>query len=147
MSWEGPERWRGAFFVAAPERSETMECAVAIQVLPIDATCDEEVCRIVDEVIAYLETLPVSLFVGPFETTIEGDYDTCLDALKECQLVAARAGARKVMTYAKVDYRPEGDLLTTERKVGKYAEVNAASGLAEAPSSRPASLAAAKAVA
>lgn len=106
-----------------------MECAVAVQVLPIDAADDDEVCRIVDEVIAYLETLPVKLFVGPFETTIEGDYDTCLDALKECQLIAVRAGSEKVMTYAKIDYRPEGDLLTTERKVGKYADTNAASGL------------------
>lgn len=115
-----------------------MECAVAIQVLPIDAANDDEVCRIVDEVIAYLERLPVKLFVGPFETTIEGDYDTCLDALKECQLVAARAGSGKVMAYAKIDYRPEGDLLTTERKVGKYAGVNASSGMADA-SGAPAS--------
>lgn len=106
-----------------------MECAVAIQVLPMDAADDDEVCRVVDEVIAYLQTLPVKLFVGPFETTIEGDYDTCLDALKQCQLVAVRAGSDKVMTYAKIDYRPAGDLLTTERKVGKYAEANAASGL------------------
>lgn len=108
-----------------------MECAVAIQVLPVDAADDEEVCRIVDEVIAYLETQPVKIFVGPFETTIEGDYDTCLEALKRCQLVAAQAGSGKVMTYAKIDYRPAGDLLTTERKVGKYSQVNAQSGLGE----------------
>ena len=108
-----------------------MECAVAIQVLPMDAAGDDEVCRIVDEVIAHLMTLPVKLFVGPFETTIEGDYDTCLDALKECQLIAARAGSEKVMTYAKIDYRPAGDLLTTQRKVGKYSGAKARSGLGE----------------
>ena len=108
-----------------------MECAVAVQVLPIDAADDDEVCRIVDEVIAYLMTLPVKLFVGPFETTIEGDYETCMEALKQCQLVAARAGSDKVMTYAKIDYRPQGDLLTTQRKVGKYSEANAQSGLGE----------------
>ncbi len=106
-----------------------MECAVAIQVLPVDAPDDDEVCRVVDEVIAYLQTQPVKVFVGPFETAIEGDYDTCMDALREAQLVAMRAGSRKIMTYAKIDYRPEGDLLTTERKVGKYAEANASSGL------------------
>ena len=108
-----------------------MECAVAIQVLPMDAADDEEVCRVVDEVIAYLMEQPVKLFVGPFETTIEGDYDTCLDALKQCQLVAARAGCDKVMTYAKIDYRPQGDLLTTKRKVGKYSDANAHSGLSD----------------
>lgn len=108
-----------------------MECAVAIQVLPMDAVNDEEVCRIVDEVIAYLQTLPVKVFVGPFETTIEGDYDTCLDALKQAQLIAVQAGSEKVCTYAKIEYKPAGITLTTERKVGKYAEANAASGLGE----------------
>lgn len=108
-----------------------MECAVAIQVLPIDAENDDEVCRIVDEVIAYLMTQPVKLFVGPFETTIEGDYETCMEALRQCQLVAAKAGSDKIMTYAKIDYRPQGDLLTTQRKVGKYSKANSESGLSE----------------
>ncbi|NGM18258.1 thiamine-binding protein [Eggerthellaceae bacterium zg-887] len=106
-----------------------MECAVAIQVLPMDAATDEEVCRIVDEVIAYLQSLPVNTFVGPFETTIEGDYDTCLDALKQAQLIAARAGSEKICTYAKIEYKPAGITLTTERKIGKYRASNAASGL------------------
>ncbi len=101
-----------------------MECAVAIQVLPTDAPNDDEVCRIVDEVIAYLETLPVKLFVGPFESTIEGDYETCMNALCQCQLIAHKAGSEKIMTYAKIDYRPQGDLLTTETKVGKYMSLN-----------------------
>lgn len=108
-----------------------MECAVAIQVLPMDAKDDEEVCRIVDEVIAYLATLPVKLFVAPFETTIEGDYDTCLEALRNCQLIAAKAGSEKVMTYAKIDYRPNGDLLTTNKKVSKYTDLNSSSGLGD----------------
>lgn len=62
-----------------------MECAVAIQVLPMDAASDDEVVRIVDEVIDYLKSQPVSLFVGPFESTIEGDYDLCMSILAECQ--------------------------------------------------------------
>ncbi|RRF89075.1 MAG: thiamine-binding protein, partial [Coriobacteriaceae bacterium] len=31
-----------------------MNCSVAIQYLPLDAATDEEVCRIVDAVIAYI---------------------------------------------------------------------------------------------
>ncbi len=103
-----------------------MECAVAIQVLPMDATSDDEVVRIVDEVIDYLKSQPVSLFVGPFESAIEGDYDLCMSILAECQRIAIAAGAGKVMTYAKIDVRAQEPLLTTERKVGKYAQVNAA---------------------
>lgn len=107
-----------------------MECAVAIQILPMDAADDEEVCRIVDEVIAYIQTCPVTLFVGPFESTFEGDYETCMDVLRQCQLVAHEAGSDKVMAYAKIDYRPEGNLLRTDTKVGKYQALNAKSGMA-----------------
>ena len=34
-----------------------MQCAVAIQVLPMDAVSDDEVVRIVDEVIDYLREI------------------------------------------------------------------------------------------
>ena len=51
-----------------------MNASVAIQVLPT-VTSDEEVVRIVDEVIAYIKSTGNSCYVGPFETTIEGDYD------------------------------------------------------------------------
>ena len=51
-----------------------MEASVAIQSLPAVAD-DEELCRIVDEVIAYIASSGFNYFVGPFETTIEGPYD------------------------------------------------------------------------
>lgn len=97
-----------------------MNCSIAIQYLPMDATSDEETCAAVDAVIDYIASTGVSYFVGPFETAIEGDYDTCMEVLKNCQLVGAKAGCGHVMTYAKINYRPVGDVMTTERKVGKY---------------------------
>ena len=97
-----------------------MECSVAIQVLPMDAASDEETIRVVDAVIAEIQKHDVNPYVGPFETAIEGDYDTCMEVLKQCQLVAAEAGCGHVMTYAKINYRPGGSVLSTERKVGKY---------------------------
>ncbi len=99
-----------------------MNCAVAIQYLPMDSTSDEETCRVVDEVIAYIDSTGVDYYVGPFETTIEGSYDKCMEVLKNCQLVGARAGCSHVMTYAKIDYRPDGDVMSTEHKIGKYHE-------------------------
>ncbi|MBR3160725.1 MAG: thiamine-binding protein [Atopobiaceae bacterium] len=99
-----------------------MNCAVAIQYLPMDATSDEETCRVVDAVIAYIDSTGLDYYVGPFETTIEGSYDECMDVLKNCQLVGAQAGCGHVMTYAKIDYRPEGDVMSTEHKIGKYHE-------------------------
>ncbi|MDD5799180.1 MAG: thiamine-binding protein [Coriobacteriales bacterium] len=97
-----------------------MDCSVAIQFLPMDAKDDDEVCRVVDQVIAYIASTGVNYYVGPFETAIEGDYDTCMDIVKNCQLVGAKAGCKKMATYVKIDYRPQGDVMTTEHKVGKY---------------------------
>ena len=96
-----------------------MNASVAIQTLP-QVGDDEELIRIVDEVIAYIKSTDLKCYVGPFETTIEGDYDELMDILKECQHVAIRAGAPSVLAYIKVDYRPEGDVLTIERKVTKH---------------------------
>lgn len=97
-----------------------MECSVAIQVLPMDSASDEDTIRVVDAVIAEIQKYDVNPYVGPFETAIEGDYDTCMEVLKKCQLVATEAGCGQVMTYAKIDYKPNGAVLTTEKKVGKY---------------------------
>lgn len=96
-----------------------MEASVAIQTLPA-APDDEELCRIVDEVIAYIAGTGYNYYVGPFETTIEGPYDALMDIVKECQHIAIRAGASSVAAYIKVSYKPEGEVLSIERKIGKY---------------------------
>ena len=97
-----------------------MKASVAIQDLP-DAKDDEELICIVDEVIAYIKSTGLHCVVGPFETTIEGEsYDQLMDIVKECQHVAVRAGAPKVSAYVKIVYRPEGEILTIDRKISKY---------------------------
>ena len=97
-----------------------MSASITIQVLP-EAPNDAELCRIVDEVIAYIQSTGLRCEVGPFETTIEGEsYDNLMEIAAECQRVAVRAGAPKVSAYIKVVYRPEGDILTIDRKIGKY---------------------------
>ncbi len=101
-----------------------MKCSVALQILPLDARDDAEVCRVVDGVIDYIATCDVTYFVGPFETTIEGDFDTCMDVLKQSQLIAQSCGSQHVMCYSKIDWKSEGELLTTEQKVGKYLKRN-----------------------
>lgn len=97
-----------------------MSASIAIQVLPaVDS--DKEVCRIVDEVIAYIKDTGLRYEVAPFETTIEGeDYDQLMEIAKECLHVAVRAGAPKVSAYIKAVYRPEGEILTIDQKIGKY---------------------------
>ncbi|MBQ8894307.1 MAG: thiamine-binding protein [Clostridia bacterium] len=97
-----------------------MKASVAIQTLPA-AENDEELIRIVDEVIAYIASTGLNYYVGPFETAIEGeDYDQLMDIVKECQHIAIRAGAPKVSAYIKVVYEPEGEVLTIDKKVTKH---------------------------
>ncbi len=97
-----------------------MKASVAIQTLPA-AENDRELVRIVDEVIAYIKSTGLSCYVGPFETTIEGeDYDQLMDIVKECQHIAIRAGAPKVSAYIKVVYQPEGEILTIDQKTTKH---------------------------
>ena len=97
-----------------------MSASIAIQVLPKVET-DEEVVRIVDDVIAYIQSTGLTYQVGAFETTIEGEsYDELMDIAKECLKVAVRSGAPKVSAYIKAVYRPEGDILTIEQKTSKY---------------------------
>lgn len=96
-----------------------MNASVAIQSLP-KMENDEELIRVVDEVIAYIKSTGNTYYVGPFETTIEGDYDELMDIVKECQHIAIKAGAPSVAAYIKVSYHPEGDVLTIDKKVSKH---------------------------
>ena len=96
-----------------------MNASVAIQVLPT-VTDEAEVIRIVDEVIDYIKSTGLNYYVGPCETSIEGDYDELMEIVKNCLLVAAKAGCLAMNTYAKITFKPEGDVLTIDKKVTKH---------------------------
>jgi len=99
-----------------------MKASIAIQVLP-EVSSQDELIRIVDEVIAFIKSSGLHCHVGPFETTIEGEsYDELMDIVKECQHVAIKAGAKKVSAYVKVVYCPDGEILTIDGKITKHAE-------------------------
>ena len=85
-----------------------MNTSVAIQVLP-KADNDDELIRIVDAVIEYIRSTGLNYFVGPCETSIEGEYDELMEIVKECQKVAVGAGAKSVSAYVRSE----------ERRVGK----------------------------
>jgi len=97
-----------------------MKASVAIQVLPhVDS--EDELIRIVDEVIAYIKSSGLNCYVGPFETTIEGEsYDQLMEIVANCQKVAIEAGAPDVSAYVKIVYNPGGEVLTIDKKVSKH---------------------------
>ena len=43
-----------------------------------------------------------------------------MEIVKNCQLVAAKAGCQSMNTYVKISYKPEGDVLTIDKKVTKH---------------------------
>ena len=96
-----------------------MNASVAIQVLP-KVDDDNELIRIVDEVIDYIKSTGLNYYVGPCETSIEGDYDELMDIIKECQKIAVKAGVESVSAYVKITYRPKGEVLSIEKKVTKH---------------------------
>ncbi|WP_334329117.1 thiamine-binding protein [Companilactobacillus sp. HBUAS59699] len=96
-----------------------MEASVAIQVLPI-VNDEDKLISIVDEVIAYISSTGLNYQVGAFETSIEGDYDELMEIVKQCQLIAVKAGAPSVSAYIKVVYKPEGEVLSIEKKTKKH---------------------------
>jgi uncharacterized protein YqgV (UPF0045/DUF77 family) len=103
-------------------------CSIALQVLPqIDnklyvsggESNKNDVFRVVDEVIKYIDAQGVKYVVSPFETVMEGDFDTLVAIVKECQKIAINAGASSVLSYIKLSYNPNG-VNTIEEKTDKY---------------------------
>lgn len=92
--------------------------SIAIQVLP--KVEDKELIRVVDKVIAYIKSTGFNVYVGPFETTVEGEFEPLMEMIKQCQLICIREGAPSVMSYVKISYKPEGGILTIDEKVTKH---------------------------
>src|SRR5690554_3809205 len=92
--------------------------SIAIQVLP--KAEGKELIRIVDEAIATLKASGLRTFVGPFETTVEGDFDQLMELIKQCQLTCIKAGAPSLMSYVKIHYQPEGSVLSIDEKTSKH---------------------------
>ncbi|MDY4011984.1 MAG: thiamine-binding protein [Fusobacterium gastrosuis] len=93
--------------------------SVAIQILP-NVKDGDELIRVVDEVIAYIKSKNLKTNVGPFETTIEGNYEELMEIVKECQYIAVKSGASGAMSYIKINYKPNGNLLTIDEKINKH---------------------------
>ncbi|MDR2343597.1 MAG: thiamine-binding protein [Spirochaetaceae bacterium] len=95
------------------------EAGMAIQVLPETASGDE-LLRIVDAVIAYIKGTGLNSFVGPFETSVEGDFDTLCRIAAEAQKICIREGAESVSAYIKFVYKPKNGVWPIGFKVEKH---------------------------
>jgi uncharacterized protein (TIGR00106 family) len=89
---------------------------LSLQILPqVD---EEHLYPTVDQVIEIIRQSGLKYEVGPMETTVEGDLDTLLDLVKKAQQVCVEAGARRVISIVKIDYKVDG--VTMDEKIAKY---------------------------
>lgn len=91
--------------------------SAAIQMLP--KTSDGREIEIIDSVIKYISSQGLKYFVGPFETVIEGDLDSVMRIISECQKICMSNGADSLMSYIKINYSPSG-ILSIDEKFSKY---------------------------
>ncbi|MFD0704789.1 MTH1187 family thiamine-binding protein [Alloscardovia venturai] len=89
-------------------------CSIAIQVLPMKVS---DYIPDIDRVIYYLQDRFPQARVTPFETVIEGTYEECMDALRQCALIASEKGCDDVIVNAKIAY---GNVLSSEEKTSKF---------------------------
>lgn len=89
---------------------------VSLQIVP--KVKDEDVYGVVDKVIEYISSCDVKYEVGPMETTMEGELDELLKIVYDAQQICINEGARRVLSFVKIDYKPEG--VTMHEKIWKY---------------------------
>lgn len=89
---------------------------VSLQVLPV--VPETEIYPVVDKVIAFIQASGVPYEVGPMETTMEGELKELLDIVAQAQEICIAAGAARVVSLVKIDYKPEG--VTMNEKIYKY---------------------------
>lgn len=96
-----------------------MNASISIQILPMN-TDTTTVIKVVDKVIEYIQSCNVSMVVGPFETTMEGEVHQLLEILNQCILIAGEEH-ENIFSNVKISYRKEG-VLSIDDKISKYCE-------------------------
>ena len=90
---------------------------VAVQVLPSSTTKD--VYAIVDEAIKIIDQSGVKYVVTPFETVMEGEYDTLMGIVKRIQETCYLHNTDNMMCYVKIQSSANRKV-TIEDKIAKY---------------------------
>jgi uncharacterized protein YqgV (UPF0045/DUF77 family) len=89
---------------------------VSLQILPV--VDEKDIYPVVDKVIALIKSRCDKYEVGPMETTMEGPLEDLLDIVKDAQYICTEAGAKRVVSIVKIDYKKEG--VTMDEKIHKY---------------------------
>jgi uncharacterized protein YqgV (UPF0045/DUF77 family) len=91
---------------------------LAIQVLPLGIS-KEKAYSIIDEAILQIQHSGLHYEVCPFETVIEGEYETVMNLVDEIQNACNKAGAEEVLINMKLHRNFTKDMNISD-KTGKY---------------------------
>ena len=91
---------------------------LAIQVLPLGIAKDKAY-NIIDEAINCIKNSGVKYLVCPFETVIEGDYESVMKLITELQDVCYKSGAEELLINMKLQRNFTKDV-NIDDKIGKY---------------------------
>ena len=90
-----------------------------VSVMPlIPAVSEEEMYRVVDEVIDYIKDSGLKYEVGAMSTTIEGEYDEVFDLIKILHRIPFNLGIERVITIVRIDEKLTG--LSIDEKLKNY---------------------------
>lgn len=95
---------------------------LAIQILPLHLA-QEEAYRIIDAAISVVQQSGLKYVVCPFETVIEGPYETVMRIADDMQEACYQAGAQTLLVNMKLHRSRQKDM-KIEDKIGKYGTAN-----------------------
>lgn len=94
-----------------------MKGSIAIQILP--KVEDEKVFEVVDKVIDYIKSTGLNYVVGPFETTVEGDFNSLMEIIKKSHELVLESGI-DVSAYIKTSFTNKEEFWTIDEKTKKH---------------------------
>ncbi len=101
-----------------------MKASIAIRSWP-HMPDKAETVRVVDEVIAYIASTGLSYYVGPFETTVEGeDYDHADGDRGQLRQGGRQAGSAQCERLCEDQLQAIREILTIHEKVGQASQIS-----------------------
>ncbi len=92
---------------------------IGLQIIPISEMRNDLKYSIIDKIIKYLKrSKNVNVHVGPLETTIEGEYNVCMNILYNAIQIAA-SNDFTIFANLKIIYNPKS-ILTIDEKITNY---------------------------
>jgi uncharacterized protein (TIGR00106 family) len=90
---------------------------LGLQIVPKSTTLDTY--KLVDKAIEVIQKSGVNYQITPFETVMEGSYDTLMNICRKAENAVLEAGAEECLVYYRIHYRKDRDVTFEEKKLNR----------------------------